>query len=963
MLTKHKFQYFSLIASIATIVSGILVLIEWSSNIQLLKSILANFATIKPITALSFIFLGIALWLQSAQIAINPIIKTITIACCIFPLVIGFSTLIEYFFDINFFLNEIVFFKLTSTETTANPGPLPHTTAIVIFIYGAAMWLLQQNPKKNIIKIQLIGILGMFIGLVAIVGYIFDVPPLYSLIISSISLPTSMLIMLFGFGIISSKPNLGLMAVITEENYGGVLARRILPLIIVLTYLIGWIVLKGQIAGWYKTEVSMIIFATSETFIIITIAWWNFKNLNKIDRARLKNEKDASHFTAIIESSEDAIISKDMQGFITSWNVGAEKIFGYKAEEMIGQSITRLIPLDHQNEEFVIINQISHGQQVNSFDTVRLHKNGERLDLSITISPIRDQNNNIVGASKVARDISVRKLTETTLKESEEQFRTMADAMLHLAWIANSDGFIYWYNERWYEFTGTTFEDMQGWGWQSVHHPEMLTGVIEIWKHSIEIGQPFEMEFPLRSADGSYHWFLTRAIPFKNAEGILVKWFGTNTDINENRQSAEEIKRLNAELELRVIERTTQLETINLELRQNRAELNSLFESLPGLYLVLAVDMKIAFVSDAYLTATMINRDSIVGCYLFDIFLNNPDEPDANWVANLRASINRVLEKGLPDVMAIQKYDIRRPDGIFETHYWSPINSPVFGVNRDIKYIVHRVEKVTDFVLKKTKSDINTDQLNTKVQQMEAEVFQSTQKLEATNHQLEFANKELEAFSYSVSHDLRAPLRHINGFINLLEKRVGNTLDQKSLNYFKTISEASQLMSHLIDDLLSFSRMTRIDMLTKEVNMQILSEETVQSLKSSMGSRNINFKINNLPNVYGDQSMLHQVLVNLISNAIKFTKLAVVAEIEIGAETNKNEIIFFVRDNGVGFDLQFVGKLFGVFQRLHLAEDFEGTGIGLAIVRRVIERHGGKTWAKGVLNEGAIFYFSLPIKN
>jgi PAS domain S-box-containing protein len=227
--------------------------------------------------------------------------------------------------------------------------------------------------------------------------------------------------------------------------------------------------------------------------------------------------------------------------------------------------------------------------------------------------------------------------------------------------------------------------------------------------------------------------------------------------------------------------------------------------------------------------------------------------------------------------------------------------------------------------------------------------------------QLEAANKELEAFAYSVSHDLRVPLRHIDGFLKLLQERMETSLDDKSLHYMTVISDSTKKMGILIDDLLSFSRMGRNEMVKSQVPLQDLVQDVLHEFSREVEDRNINWKISPLPTITGDRAMLRIVLVNLISNALKFTRHRPQAEIEIGSmQDHDMEMIIFVRDNGAGFDMKYMDKLFGVFQRLHSAEEFEGTGIGLANVRRIINRHGGKTWAEGEVDNGATFYFSLP---
>ncbi|NJD51594.1 MAG: GHKL domain-containing protein [Candidatus Methanoperedens sp.] len=225
--------------------------------------------------------------------------------------------------------------------------------------------------------------------------------------------------------------------------------------------------------------------------------------------------------------------------------------------------------------------------------------------------------------------------------------------------------------------------------------------------------------------------------------------------------------------------------------------------------------------------------------------------------------------------------------------------------------------------------------------------------------ELESANKELEAFSYSVSHDLRAPLRAIDGFSRVILEEYNDKLDDEGKRYLNIVRDNTQKMGQLIEDLLALSRLGRKEMQVSMIDMAKLAKTVFDELKEANPGRNIQLEIKTLPPAYGDQAMIHQVFVNLLSNAIKFTRFKEKAVIEIGCNTRMNENVYYVKDNGVGFDMQYLNKLFGVFQRLHSAEEFDGTGVGLAIVKRIIQRHGGKVWAEGKVNEGATFYFNL----
>jgi len=359
---------------------------------------------------------------------------------------------------------------------------------------------------------------------------------------------------------------------------------------------------------------------------------------------------------AIVESSDDAIMGKDLNGIITSWNKGAEKIFGYTAGEIVGTSVMRLIPTDRQQEENRVLENIKRGNSVAHFETLRQAKDGRLINVSITVSPIKDVTGEIIGVSKVAHDITDRKTAE------------------------------------------------------------------------------------------------------------------------------EKIRQLNVELEQRVAERTAELEV---------------------------------------------------------------------------------------------------------------------------------------------------------------------------------ANKELEAFSYSISHDLRAPLRAVNGFAGIVLEDFGAQLPEEGRSHLERIRAGALRMGALIDDLLAFSRLSRQAVNRQNVNTVKLVQNVLDELRPQREGRQLEIQIGNLPVCHGDPALLKQIWVNLVSNAIKYTRGREPAIVEIGCARENNENVFFVRDNGAGFDMQYANKLFGVFQRLHRADEFEGTGVGLAIVQRIVHRHGGRVWAKAEVNHGATFYFTI----
>lgn len=252
----------------------------------------------------------------------------------------------------------------------------------------------------------------------------------------------------------------------------------------------------------------------------------------------------AALLAAIVASTDDAIVGKTLDGRILSWNHAAETIFGYSAEEIIGRNVRMLIPADRQSEEDRIIGSITRGERVPTFETVRLRKDGSAVNVAVTVSPVLDPTGRVVAASKIARDITGHKQVEDRLRESEHRLRLLADNIAQLAWIADRDASMVWYNKRWFDFTGTTFEDMKGWGWTGVHHPDHIDRVTRKVRQCWASGEDWEDTFPLRGADGEYRWFLSRAVPIRDDEGKILCWFGTNTDVTEMRDAEQRIELL-----------------------------------------------------------------------------------------------------------------------------------------------------------------------------------------------------------------------------------------------------------------------------------------------------------------------------------------------------------------------------------------------------------------------------------
>ncbi len=388
-------------------------------------------------------------------------------------------------------------------------------------------------------------------------------------------------------------------------------------------------------------------------------------------------------------------------------------------------------------------------------------------------------------------------------------------------------------------------------------------------------------------------------------------------------------------------------------LREKTEELDRFFNLALDLLCIADTDGYFRHLNKVWETTLGYSLDELEGRQFLDLV--HPDD--------LQSTLDAIstLSDQVPVVGFTNRY--RCKDGSYRWIEWrsAPAGKLIYAAARDITLHIESSAQLREM---NETLDHRVQERTEQLQASEARLRRLNAELEERVHErtasLEAANRELEAFSYSVSHDLRAPLRHIGGFVDLLQRDAEGWLDEKSKRWLGLVAEASKDMGQLIDDLLVFSRMGRTEMLHTDCDLQSMTAEIVRAFEHELSGRRVEWVIPDLPTVRGDPSMLRLVMTNLLGNALKYSRPRDPARIEIASEESETEWTITVRDNGVGFDMRYVDKLFGVFQRLHSAKEYEGTGIGLANVQRIIHRHGGKVWAEGALDDGATFHFTLP---
>jgi PAS domain S-box-containing protein len=545
-------------------------------------------------------------------------------------------------------------------------------------------------------------------------------------------------------------------------------------------------------------------------------------------------------------------------------------------------------------------------------------KNGKVIDCLLSAISEQDKEGNIIRSLAVITDITERKKVDQALRESEEQYRTLIEKIQAAVVVHNADTSILMSNSLAQEFLGLTRDQMLGkmsidpyW-----HFSDENGKYVDIDKYPVNLvlstGKKLR-NYVLRVHRPSLEnevWVLVNADPVYNKDKQIIQVIVTFIDITQRKKAQSDLEE----------ERKLFIGGPNVAFKWKSDEGWSIEYVSPNI-------AKVFGYSPEYLMNSKIK------------YINLIHQNDLKYITD-EIRINEEKKLSYFEL----EYRIIRADG--EPRWIYNFITVVRDSNGEVTHYNGHIIDITED--KQAKDEIQKLNLN-----LEQRVAERTK-------QLESLNKELESFSYSISHDLREPLFHIEGYIRLLEEKVNSSLDNEGRSFISSIYKSTKHMTHLIDDILTFSRTGYQELIFNSVDMSKLVDDVIVEFKTEFLNRTIHWNISSLPEVKGDKILLHQVFTNLISNAIKFSAHKTQAKIDIGHLVSESENIFYVRDNGAGFDMKFVNRLFNTFERLHSKEEYKGTGIGLANVRRIIERHGGRTWADGEVNKGATFYFSIP---
>jgi PAS domain S-box-containing protein len=649
--------------------------------------------------------------------------------------------------------------------------------------------------------------------------------------------------------------------------------------------------------------------------------------------------------SAIFNSANFSSIATDATGVIQIFNVGAERMLGFAAMDVVNkvtpadlsdplELIARAQALSVELGTAItpgfeaLVFKASRGIE-DIYELTYIRKDGSRFPAVVSVTALRDEDEAIIGYLLIGTDNTARKQAEEALVKAGALQSAIFNSANFSSIATDAKGVIQIFNVGAERMLGYTAAEVL-----NTITPAELSDPDELIERaatlSTEFGIPIAPGFEalvFKAArgiediyeltkvrkDGSRFPAVVSVTALRDAHDAIIGYLLIGTDNTARKEVEDERVKLDQRL------------------RDQQFYTRSLIES--NIDALMTTDPRgiITDVNKQTEALTGCTRDELIGAP----FKNYFTEP-----GRAEAGIKRVLAEG-----SVTNYELtaRARDGALTVVSY---NATTFH-DRDRRLIG---------VFAAARDMTELKRFEHTLQQVEA------QSLRDAEHATELAvvNEDLEAFTYSVSHDLRAPLRHVHGYVEMLEQATAGQLSAQSSRYLRTIAEASVEMGQLIDDLLAFSRVGRAELTGRQVSLDDLVQDVIRGLEMATAGRAITWQIAPLPLVTADAALLKQVFTNLIDNAIKYTRTRDSATIEVGRAADEgSRVVVFVRDNGVGFDMQYAHKLFGVFQRLHRDEEFEGTGIGLATIRRIVSRHGGRVWAEGVLNEGATFYVSL----
>ncbi len=843
---KDWLRHMPTLAGAALAVISVSVLLGWSFDRDELKSILTGFEAMKVNTALCFLLAGLGLILRDRR---GP-----RLACAGLLSALAGVTLAEYATGLSFGIDQLLFSD-TPVAHTLYPGRMVHITAACFVLSGAALLLL--TVRRGRWAQQALSLTVGILGLSGLLGYAYDVKALYQFTgHTGIALHTAAGLVVLATGLLFARPD-GMASILTGAGPGAQLARRFLPVAILLPLALGWLQELGNRTGLTEPGLSAGLFTLATMVSLLAGVWWIAWALNRADAARRETEAQLRHQSELMNHADEGLIVRELGGVIRFWNQGAATLYGWSAAEAIGQRTFALL----RTEGVAVAEKDEQLTRTGHWEGELTHtaRDGRRVIIESRQTATHAADGHLL-ILESDRDITERKRIEREREITVKLLRlvNLSQDIRHLAQVVVA-----------------FFQEQSG---------------------CEAVG--------LRLREGEdYPYFETHGFP---PEFVLI----------ESRLCAcDDAGRI-----VRGPDGNALIECMCGNIICGRFNPSLPFFSEHGSFWTNSTTALLASTTAGERQARTRNRCNGEGY---------------ESVALLPLCV------GTERIGLIQLNDRRRDRFSAETiALWERLaNHVAIGLAKLRAETALRESELLH------------------LQTLEQRVRERTGELEATN-------RELEAFCYSVSHDLRTPLRTIDGFSQAVLEDYGTLLDATGLDFLNRVRAGCQQMDQLIDALLNLSHVTRDPMRREPVDLTALAQAVVNQLREGSPGRKVDVRIAPGLTAVGDARLLRAALFNLLANAWKFSLPNPAAVIEVGTTMPPSALsqpsrVFFVRDNGVGFDMQYAGKLFNAFQRLHTVKEFPGTGIGLATVARVIQRHGGRIWADAAVGRGATFYFTL----
>jgi PAS domain S-box-containing protein len=716
-------------------------------------------------------------------------------------------------------------------------------------------------------------------------------------------------------------------------------------------------------------------------------------------------EQTQNRLLEVLSTGQVGTWSFDMKSGIAKGGPNLSRMFGLDADVAangipLDMFVGRIHPDDRMRVQNEIEKAVESGDMYESEYRIVLPGNSVRWVLARGRTKSEDldganrtQVSDIFSGTLV--DITERKNSERILSESEERLRFMADSMPQLVWITRPDGYHEYYNQRWYDYTGTKPGSTDGEGWNGLFHPADQKRAWRVWKHCLKTGEPYEIEYRLYHAEtDTYRWVIGRAMPFKDADGTIIKWYGTCTDIDDQKHIASQqtilasiSKELVASLDMtKTLTKLTKLCVPEMA-DWCSVDLYSAERGFEQVSVAHADKEKLGqaieyrkrnplHIDDDTAIPRMLRTGKaefypVITNEMIEQYVTDPENKRFMLSVGLKSMMLLPLRQGKKVIGGISFVSSDSGRHFTEDDF----NMATELANR-VSLAITNAQLYADSVADLGRRKELEKQLRDEKQTLEARVKERTTQLQLTNQglrdeierrqsverELTRSNKELEDFAYIASHDLQEPLRKIQAFGNLLLGEYGDSLGLEGADYLKRMHSAANRMSTLIEDLLTFSRVARTQPRRQSVDLPVTLQDVTSDLETRIADTGAKVRVGRLPVVTADPTHMRQLFQNLIGNAVKFHRPDVAPEVFVRSRAKQGGYEITVADNGIGFDEKYLDRIFSVFQRLHERSNYEGTGIGLAVCRKIVERYGGTITAESTKGVGSKFIIWLPRK-